>query len=301
LKSTKNISASVRQRLLNYSKNANRSFSEVMQYYAMERFLYRLSISPHSGRFILKGGLLLRVWQSSEIRPTMDIDLLGITTNKESLLITQIHEILSMDVVKDGLVFDTDSIKTEPITKNNTYKGTRILFLCKLTTAIIKMQIDIGFGDIIFPQPDKAELPTILDYPAPQLLCYSRESVIAEKFHAMVQLGKLNSRIKDFYDVWLLSRLFNFEAGVLTEAIHKTFEQRETILTEDVFAFTDEFIQSKTAQWNAFRKRLNQKSIPESFNEIVKTVELFISPLLVTDYAKKSIVNTNWIAPGPWI
>ena len=219
MKPCKNISASVRQRLLNRSKTDKRPFNELLQYYAMERFLYRLSLSSHAQCFILKGALMLRVWHSPEFRPTMDIDMLGKAQNEKANIIAQILDILAVEVPPDGLTFDLESIKTERITENAVYEGIRIRFRGFLGTVSINMQIDIGFGDIVYPEPEKGELPCMLYFPAPSLLCYSRESAIAEKFEAMIKLGHLNSRMKDFYDIWLLSRQFQFELTNLEERI----------------------------------------------------------------------------------
>ncbi len=219
---SRNIAASVRQRLLNQARNDKRPFSELLQYYAMERFLYRLSQSGHADRFILKGALMLRVWfspqASTQFRPTMDIDMLGLTSNEEDSIIDKIKDIISVDTEPDGLIFDLDSIRAERITEDADYEGIRVRFTGSLDTARIHMQIDVGFGDIVHPEPVESELPTILDFPAPKLLCYSRESAIAEKFEAMLKLGELNSRMKDFFDIWLLSQQFDYDGADLAEA-----------------------------------------------------------------------------------
>ena len=213
--SSRNASTSVRQRLLNRSRSERRPFNELLQYFAMERFLYRLSQSAHAHRFVLKGALMLRVWGSPEFRPTMDIDLLGRTRNAEAAIVSQMRDILMVNAGTDGLAFDPDSIQTERITEGADYDGIRIRFLGALGSARIHMQIDIGFGDVVYPAPKESNFPTILDFPAPRLLCYSRESSISEKFEAMVKLSMLNSRMKDFYDIWLMSRLFDFEGPKL--------------------------------------------------------------------------------------
>jgi len=161
------------------------------------------------------------------------------------------------------------------------------------------MQIDIGFGDVVYPGVEEKELPTMLDFPAPRLLCYSRESTIAEKFEAMVKLGVLNSRMKDFYDIWLLSRQFNFDGSKLAEAVRLTFERRGTTLPATIEAFTEPFILAKQAQWEAFRKRLGQDSIPASFREIVAQLDEFLSPI-VASHAEGKPKPTQWTAPGPW-
>jgi len=164
----------------------------------------------------------------------MDIDMLGRTNNTEAAIIAQIRDILDVAVADDGLSFDPGSIQAETITEDADYEGIRVRFKGNLGVARISMQIDIGFGDIVHPGPQLAELPTIMDQPAPQLLCYSRESAIAEKFEAMIKLGSLNSRIKDFYDIWLLSRQFEFDPATLTEAIRLTLNQRGTALPHSI-------------------------------------------------------------------
>ena len=299
MKSPRNIPASVRQRILNRAKSDRRPFNELLQYYAMERFLYRLSQSAHADRFILKGALMLRVWRSPELRPTMDIDMLGRTSNKEADIIAQIRDILSMDVEADGLAFDADSIQAERITEDADYEGIRIRFRGALDSARINMQVDIGFGDVVYPEPEKSELPTMLDSSAPRLLCYSRESSIAEKFEAMVKLGVLNSRMKDFYDIWLLSRQFDFDGAKLAEAIRLTFERRGTALPTEIEAFTEPFIDAKQIQWTTFWKRLQQDHVPVSFREVTTAVDGFLAPVVAAISSGKPS-PTNWIASGPW-
>jgi hypothetical protein len=290
-----NIAASVRQRLLNRSREDNRSFNELLQYYSMERFLYRLSVSAYESHYILKGALMLRAWNSPEFRPTMDIDMLGRTGNDEANIIPQIREVIAMEVEPDGLSFDADSIQSERITEDADYEGIRIHFRGALGTARINMQIDIGFGDVVYPGPERAELPCMLDAPAPSLLCYSRESTIAEKFEAMVSLGELNSRMKDFYDVWLLSRQFAFELEKLAEATKRTVKQRGTELAEPIDAFSQAFVTSRQPLWTAFRKRLKQEHLPESFAEITAEVEAFMSPVI-----KGEPTQASWLPAGPW-
>ncbi|ABW68942.1 nucleotidyl transferase AbiEii/AbiGii toxin family protein [Desulfosudis oleivorans] len=300
-KQVKNISASIRQKLLNKSRTDARPFQELVQYYAMERFLYRLAQSRHANRFILKGALMLRIWQAPETRSTMDIDLLGKTDNNVSALISNITEILSVDVDPDGLSFFPENIMGEHITEDAEYKGVRICFPAKLDTMKLNMQIDIGFGDIIHPAPERSEIPTILECPAPQLLCYSRESSIAEKFEAMLKRRELNSRMKDFCDIWLLSRYFDFDGKIVSEAIRLTLEQRGTELPGNIniVAFSHEFIIAKQVQWNAFMKKLRQDHVPAEFETIVMQVKGFISPIISALIARKT-PPSKWTAPGPW-
>ena len=295
----RNAPGSVRQRLMNQARSERRLFGELLQYFAMERFLYRLSRSPHAERFILKGALMLKVWRSAEFRPTMDIDLLGRTRNEEADIVAQIRDILLVDVEADGLVFHPDSIRTERVTENADYGGIRVRFSGALESARIHMRIDIGFGDVVYPGPAESVLPVMLDFPAPRLLCYSRESSIAEKFEAMVKLGMLNSRMKDFYDIWLLSRQFDFRGAELAQAIRLTFERRSTELSSKIEAFSQPFIDAKQIQWTAFRNRLQQDHVPASFAEITASVGQFLSPIVST-LSSGMPSPANWAAPGPW-
>ena len=296
-----NVAASVRQRLLNRARSDNRSFNELLQYYAMERFLYRLSCSNSAHRFILKGASLRKVWEISEFRATMDIDMLGKTNNEEADILPFIRDILAVKVDKDGMVFDPDSIHAEPITEDADYEGIRIRFRGSLDTAKVVMQIDVRFGDIVYPAPEEAFLPTILDFPAPELYCYTRESAIAEKFEAMVKLGFLNSGMKDFYDIWILSRGFDFVGSDLSEAIRLTFKQRHCPIPETIEAFSPSFVLEKQVQWTAFRKRLGQDHIPSEFEEIVAHLNEFLAPITTTlALATDNKFDNNWSAPGPW-
>ena len=262
-KNPKNIAASVRQRLLNKSKNDHQPFAEIIQYYAMERFLYRLSTTHYKDKLILKGALMLQAWEAPLARPTKDIDLLGKFDNDVDTITQVITEICTIEPQpNDGLKFDLDSIKGIRIKEDADYSGVRIRFLAYLTTSRIHMQIDIGFGDEVYPAPKETTYPTLLDLPAPNLLSYSKETTIAEKFEAMIKLKELNSRMKDFYDIWLLARQFTFQGTQLQIAIIKTFTQRNTELSLEMVAFSDGFAEMKLLEWKAFIRRLKMENIP---------------------------------------
>lgn len=299
MKVTKNIAASIRGKLLNRAQADSRPFNEILQYYAMERFLYRLSLSPYAHQFILKGALMLRVWNAPAARPTMDIDMLGRTSNEIENIIGQVKNILEIDVIADGVIFDAITIQAQRIKEDADYQGVRVKFKGSLELAKIHLQIDVAFGDIIHPGPEELILPTILDLPPPKLLAYSRESVIAEKFEAIVALGFINSRMKDFYDIWLLLRQFNFHGAQLAEAIKLTFNQRATKFPAEVDAFTDLFIQTKQTQWMAFCKRLQQDYIPTDFKDIVLPISAFLLPLLDAVSKGKTMPNI-WALSGQW-
>ena len=183
--SRRDIGASVRQRLLNQSRAQVRPFQELLQYFAMERFLYRLAKSPYRDRFILKGALLLTAWRAPLSRPTMDIDLAGRTSDEQDHIAELIGAICEGDVEPDGIEFIRVSIETSRIKEGADYAGVRVRFHAKLARARIPMQIDIGFGDVITPEPTEVEYPTLLDFPAPVLRAYPKQTVIAEKLEAL--------------------------------------------------------------------------------------------------------------------
>jgi hypothetical protein len=296
-----NIAASVRQRLLDKARRDQRPFAELLQYFAMERFLYRLSHSPHAEKFILKGALMLKAWNFPLPRATMDIDMLGQNFNNEiSRVEAQVQDICTTVIQpEDGLEFDENSIIAERITEDADYEGVRVRFVGKLGTARINMQLDIGFGDIIVPGPQRISLHSLLDFPRVALNGYSMESAIAEKFEAMVKLGELNSRMKDFYDIWLLARFYNFDRENLCHAISETLKQRGTDLPEQITPFSDKFGQTKSQQWLAFRKRLGPEDSPEEFLEIISFIREFLGPV-IHDLQSGQYETGIWPAPGPW-
>ena len=170
---TKNIAASVHQRLLNKSRESSRPFNELLQHFAIERFIYRLSKSPHAKRFILKGALMFSAWTGSMSRPTMDIDLLGKIENSLELIVTVIKDVCAMEVEGDGIVFHKDTVTAARITEYADYKGTRVMLRGNLGSIRLFLQIDIGFGDVIVPGPRKVEYPVLLDFPPPKLDGYT--------------------------------------------------------------------------------------------------------------------------------
>jgi len=277
----RNMGASVRQRLLNHARANGKPFAEILQYYAMERFLYRLSVSPHVGTFTLKGALLLTVWQAPISRPTMDIDLLGQTDNSVDTITSLMLWISQVPVPHDGIAFDPASFAGETIREDADYTGVRIEFVGLLDNARVHMQIDIGFGDVMTPGPEKLIYPTILDFPAPILSGYNRETVIAEKLQALVQLRMLNTRMKDYFDLWLLTRQPELDKAVLTTAIQRTFANRGMNVDPSPVglsaAFGDEPL--KQQQWTAFLKRSRLTQAPESLAEVVRELREFFAAL----------------------
>ena len=300
-KPVKNVAHSVRQRLINEAKRTGRLYNEIEQYYAMERFLYRLAQSEHGDRFVLKGALLFTLWQGNRFRPTRDIDLLGRLDNSQEAVANVFRAVCNQDVPDDGLVFDPASVATLAIAEDADYQGVRVNMEGRLGTSRIRIQVDIGFSDVVVPVPVEADYPTILDYPPPRLKAYSRESVIAEKLEAMVSLGEGNSRMKDFADLWHLSRNFDFDGPVLTKAIASTFHRRQTTIAAQPTALSPVFAQIEAMQtrWKAFLRRSSPEGIPVSFNEVIDGLAKFILPILA-HLAADQPMPRRWQAPGPW-
>jgi len=291
----------VRQRLLNQARSQDRPFQELLQYYAMERFLYRLSRSEYAEKFVLKGALLLTAWRAPLSRPTVDIDLMGRTSNELDHIRVIIDQLCNMEAEPDGVQFDASSISVARIKEDADYEGVRIRFQALLAGAKIPMQIDIGFGDVIVPAPITIEYPTLLDFPSPRLTAYPKEAVIAEKLQAMTDLGLLNSRLKDFFDVWLLSRLYDFQGAVLVEAIEATFRHRATAIEALPVGLTDEFSgdPARQKQWIAFIRRSRFKAAPVGLKVIVEAVRNFLQlPLAAASSGQP--FNAMWKRSTSW-
>ena len=246
---------------------------------------------------------MLAVWQEPPWRPTMDIDLLGrnISNDVEAMRAVT-RDVCSQQVERDGVVSDPKTIQAERVIEGADYEGVRLRFWAVLGTARVRMQLDVAFGDVVVPRAGRVEYPTILDMPAPRLRGYSKDSLIAEKFQAMVSLGLLNSRMKDFFDIWLLSRQFDFHGGTLATAIAKTFAKRRTVLAPDAPALSAAFAAdaSKGAQWRAFVRRSRLDNAPADFAAVIAGVAAFLGPIAQAVAAHRSF-DGSWKAPGPWL
>ncbi len=299
---SKDLPASVRQRLTNKAKETNRPFQELLQYFAMERFLYRLAQSPHADKFTLKGALMFTAWGGPPSRPTKDIDLLARTDNAVESIVALMREVCSEEVEPDGLGFDIRNVAGKAIKEDANYSGVRVTFLVTLQNARVSMQIDMGFGDVVTPRATMATYPVLLDFPAPQLLGYPRETVISEKFEAMTKLGLFNSRMKDFYDLLVLSRQFDFDGPTLATAIQKTFANRNTVVLSHPTALTPEFggDASKQTQWQAFLRKSKLDGVPVILQAVIDELVKFLGPL-ATAVEGGSAFEQQWIAGGPWL
>ncbi len=298
-----NLAHSVHQRLLQQAKASDKPFNELLQNYAMERFLYRLGCSSHRDRFILKGALMLRAWASPLSRPTMDIDLSSKQSMDGEALTAMVRDCLAAQVEEDGLVFDPATILADAIRPEAVYDGWRLRFLGHLGNAKLHMQVDVGFGDVVVPEAVAVEFPTLLGMPAPKLKGITQESAIAEKFEAMVTLDMANSRMKDFYDIRSLAKGFAFDGLTLAKAIEATFTRRKTpIPREEPVALTPRFAEDKTkaAQWAGFLKRgrLEERNTP-SLPTAVEFIRSFLMPPTKALASGKRLA-AHWAGGGPW-
>lgn len=253
-----NQAASVRSRLLNLAKSQNQEHGMLLIRYVVERFLYRLGRSEHRGQFILKGAMLLLALNPGFRRITKDLDLLGFGDPNEHHLLECIKTCCEIPVEDDGVIFDTQTITAQPIREELEYGGLRVVFKAQIGNAVLPIQIDIGFGDAITPQPEDLSLPTLLGHPAPNLRVYPILTVIAEKIHAITTLGMANTRLKDYYDLYSITKVFTINPTALQTALQRTFANRNTAMfTTLPLGLTDEFTLSpiKISQWQAFLRR----------------------------------------------
>lgn len=274
----RNLGASVRARLLKLSKASGQSFDLVLTRFALERLLYRLSHSPHAERFVLKGAMLMMTWFDDPHRVTRGLDLLGFGNPGEDDILSAFRNILAQDG-GDGVVFDPHTLRVDRVRDDLVYGGLRLRTIAEVDGARISLTIDIGFGDALEPGTEVVTYPVMLDFPAPTLRAYARETVIAEKFQAMVALGRANSRMKDFYDIWVLSRSFSFQDDRLARAISATFSRRGTAIpTELPDALTRGFAEDeqKQRQWRAFVGSV--ATDPGTLSHVIEDVAAFLMP-----------------------
>ena len=278
----KNFAKSIRARLLSHAKQQGVNFNTLMTQYVLQRLLYRLSVSEYADSFLLKGAWLFVVWNNALHRPTKDVDLLAFGNNDQDELLAIFKSIASVTIKEpDGVNFVIDSFKAALIKEGEHYQGLRITGQAKLDTARVPVQIDIGFGDAVTPAASEAYLPSLLGMPEPQLRVYPVYTVIAEKFQAMVVLGLVNSRMKDFYDIGVIAHTMRLDGDLLLQAVKATFERRKTpILTKSLYLFEDNFSQDKNkkTQWRAFKNK-NNLDIEIDFSAAVAEVQCLIDPV----------------------
>ncbi len=274
---------SVRQRLLNVARQREEEFEYVLTRYANERLLYRLSRSPFRGTFVLKGAMLFELWTNTPHRATRDIDLLGVGDATIPHLVEVFRTICATDVEPDGIIFDAKSVRGSAIQEDQGYEGVRLRMNAQLARAKITVQVDIAFGDVMIPGPREEAYPVLLDQPAPVLNVYPRESVVAEKLEAMVSLGIVNSRMKDFYDLQEFAITFDFDGAPLRDAIKATFDRRKTpIPVKPPTALTQVFSTDadKISQWRAFTRKLGDGERQLDLSDVVISLAEFLMPPL---------------------
>ncbi len=278
MRSPANMGASVRARLLTLSKDRNQPFQLLLTRYVLERLLYRLSTTTHRDRFVLKGAMLMITWFDDPFRPTQDLDLLGFGDLDPGAMLTVFREICTIEA-NDGVAFDVQALTIDRVRDELEYGGLRIKTTAALDGARIRVLIDIGFGDAVEPGLDELEMPVLLDLPSPRLRAYPQETVIAEKFQAMVILGRANSRMKDLYDIWMLSRCYEFSGDRLARAIAATFERRKTpVPIELPDALTQSFADdpAKQQQWISFVDNVAVQ--PGGLGDVINDLSAFLMP-----------------------
>ena len=297
-----NIAASVRTNLLARVQTRGEDFNLVLQRYAAERFLYRLGACRQRDNFVLKGAMLFALWGESMYRATRDLHLTGYGHNEIQWLIDAVREICMTPCPTDGLTFKPDTVQAEPIRDESDYGGFRVRLSALLDRAHIRLKVDVGFGNAIVPGAQDEEYPTLLNGPPPRIRAYPRESVVAEKLHAMVILGSATSRLKDFYDLYVLSMLFPFAGDTLTRSIAATFERRKTAIPEALpVALAPAFFaeENRATQWRAYLDRNGLPSTPADFSLVGERLRVFLGEPLRA-LVEQETFNKNWQPGGPW-
>ncbi len=281
-KNPSNIAASVKTKLFNIAKKENVDFNNLLLRYFQERLLYRLSVSKYKGSFVLKGGLLLIVVDVPTSRPTVDIDFLAEKLKSDTKKIESIFKEIAGIDLPDGIVFNPNAITSERIKEDADYEGVRIKITGVLGQVKQQVQIDFGFGDVIYPAKQDIEFPSILSEDKIKLKGYPLEVIVAEKFEAMVKLGLINSRMKDFYDVYTILKNCTIDSADLKQALKKTFYNRGTQLTADPEAFSKKFYADamKIRQWSSFLKKNSLTGVPEDLEEVVLEIKKILTPLI---------------------
>ena len=287
------IQESIKARLKNRAIKENRTFQEILTIYGLERMLYRLSISQYTNHYVLKGGILLyAMYKGKYMRGTADVDLLGqFLSNDLDTIKNSFIEIFNVPFEEDGISFDISSLKATRIAEFKKYPGINISIDAYLSKTKLSVQIDIGFGDVVYPKIKAIDYPTLLDLPSPNILAYSKESIIAEKLHAIVTLGYANTRMKDFYDIYVLLNTYDFDRDTLKEAISETFENRNTSFNQ-ISAFEDDFASDpyRKGIWSSFMKakKISLKVEPD---EIIDSLKKFLIPVLEDDMTD---ISSKW-------
>lgn len=276
--------ASIRQRLLNHAKAHDDNYQRILTRYAIERLLFRLGQTDARERYVLKGAMLFVTWPAHAFRPTGDLDLLGQGDPSPGAITALFADICRVAAPEDGLIFDPKTLAVEPVRDADKYQGVRLTLRARLGSAVVPIQVDIGFGDQVYPPPTRRDFPGLLpDLPVANVLMYPPETVIAEKFEAMIRFAEENGRIKDFHDIWVITRTFEFDLSTLTEAVGGTLRRRETAAPGEMpMALRAPFAErpDKQALWTGFLRRTPPALPPPPFAEILAELRAFFGPLL---------------------
>lgn len=275
------LGVSVRDRLKTLARAGTNEFTAVLGRYGQERLLYRLSKSEWHDRFVLKGAMLFAVWSRKPHRSTRDMDLLGLMPPDTRQFRAIFRKLCAIPVEPDGLVFHADSVRARQIQEQHPYRGIRVTLTATLKRTRIALQVDVGTGDAVVPPAEEIDYPTLLEMPAPRLRAYSRYTVVAEKFSAMVELGMTNSRVRDYYDIWALARDFEFDGDVLRSAIDATFGGRNAETpTKSPDGLSDAYADSAQRFWPAFLKRSVPTESGLTLSEAIAGIRAFLEPVL---------------------
>lgn len=295
----RNLPASVQQRLRNRVLRTGEDLQYVLMRYAVERLLYRLSRSDFADEVVVKGAMLFLVWAGEAYRATKDLDLMGRRRHPAGELAAMFQSVCRVAVEDDGLVFRAETVQVEEIREDNEYGGLRVKLEARLGNVKIPVQVDVGFGDVVTPKAQAVDFPVLLDSPAPHVAVYPRETAIAEKFETVVRRGMLNSRMKDYYDLWVMAQEFEFAGETLQAAIRATFKRRKTPLpTEAPFGLTAEFAADamKQTQWRAFTGKSKLRLKEPDFGKVVDAIREFLMPVVTA-----SVPYTGqWPKGGSW-
>jgi hypothetical protein len=289
--------------LAELARKNGEDFQNILTRFVIERFLRRLGDSGLRSELTLKGANLFRLWFDNPHRPTRDLDLLALGESSIPRLEAMVQLISSQQVEEDGLVFDSSSVRGERIREDQVHEGVRVYCLARLDQARICLQIDFGFGDVVVPDPVPVRFPTLLDFPAPTLQAYPRETVIAEKTHALVTLGMVNSRMKDLFDLWFLASNFSFGGDSLLAAVAATFSNRKTPFSVDIpVALTEQFSgdSDKLKQWGAFLRKGRLNGEGASLEQTCSLLRTFLYPALRFLAQGKAGLGC-WQPKGPWV
>jgi len=298
------ISIEVRRRLKARAAELGLDFQQAVLYYAMERFLFRLSQTPWSERLVVKGAVMLRVWDAVVARPTRDIDFLGRVENTPEAISDIVAECLLVPL-DDGLAFDSE-IHAEPITVEDRYPGVRVKVAGNLGGARFVLRLDVGIDDAVVPDPGWVDYPVLLQDQAPRILAYQPATAVAEKFQAMIEIGLANSRMKDYHDIWMLLRTLEFDGQDLADAMRATFERRDTELpTETPSELSDEYTAQPeiSRMWDAYRKGFSAlaNGLPEDLQDVADAIAAFVLPASITAARSGAAFDKRWTPTAGWV